>query len=159
MKLVDPQPGIARFDLTLELTETDGVLSGWFEYSTDLFEAATIGRMATPFRNFLDAVVANPEERISRLSLLSAGERRKLLLDWNETKTPRARRGMFSARFARQIERTPEAMAVRPQTAGSATRSSRGKARASPKASRAKASAPRPWSCCSPGGTRISWPG
>jgi amino acid adenylation domain-containing protein len=112
MKLVDPQPGIARFDLTLELTETDGALSGWFEYSTDLFEAATIGRMATHFRNFLEAIVANPEERISRLSLLSAGERRKLLLDWNETKTPHPRLGTFSERFARQTERTPEATAV-----------------------------------------------
>ena len=70
---MDVDPGIARFDLTLELADVDEHLSGWLEYSTDLFEAATIARMATHLRTLLEAIVANPEERISRLPLLPAG--------------------------------------------------------------------------------------
>ena len=54
---------------------TDERLGGWLEYSTDLFEAATIARMAAHFRTLLEAIVANPEERISRLPLLPVAER------------------------------------------------------------------------------------
>ena len=56
----------------LELIDADERLSGWFEYSTDLFEAATMARMAAHLRTLLEAIVANPEERISRLPLLPA---------------------------------------------------------------------------------------
>ena len=55
------------------MIDADERLSGWLEYSTDLFEAATIARMAAHLRTLLEAIVANPEERISRLSLLPAG--------------------------------------------------------------------------------------
>ena len=71
----------------LELIDADGGLSGWLEYSTELFEAATIARMAAHFRTLLEAIVANPEERISRLPLLPAAERKQVLIDWNDTGT------------------------------------------------------------------------
>ena len=71
---MDVDPGIARFDLTLELMDADECLSGWLEYNTDLFEAATIARMATHLRTLLEAIVSNPDERISRLPLMSAGD-------------------------------------------------------------------------------------
>ena len=112
MHFVDVDPGIARFDLMLELIDADERLGGWLEYSTDLFEAATIARMAAHLRTLLEAIVANPEERISRLPLLPAGERRQVLVDWNDTQTSFRRLGTFSERFARQAERTPDAMAV-----------------------------------------------
>ena len=76
---VNVDPGIARSDLLLELIDEDGRLGGWLEYSTDLFEAATITRMAAHFRTLLESIVANPEQRISRLSLLPAAERKQVL--------------------------------------------------------------------------------
>ena len=109
---VDVDPGIARVDLMLELIEADERLGGWFEYSTDLFEAPTIARMAAHLRTLLEAIVANPEERISRLPLVPAGERKRLLIDWNDTRTSFRRLGTFSERFARQAERAPTAIAV-----------------------------------------------
>ena len=112
VRFVDVDPGIARFDLTLELTDADEGLAGWLEYSTDLFEAATMARMAVHLQTLLEAIVANPEERISRLPLLPAGERRRVLIDWNDTQTSFRRLGTFSERFARQAERTPDAIAV-----------------------------------------------
>lgn len=110
-QFVESDPGIARFDLTLELMDHDERLGGWFEYSTDLFEAGTIARLATHLRTLLDAIVADPEERISRLPLLPAAERKRVLIDWNDTQR-RFRRTTFSERFARQAERAPEAVAV-----------------------------------------------
>jgi amino acid adenylation domain-containing protein len=109
---VEVDPGIARSDLVLELTDADQRLSGWLEYSTDLFEAPTMARMVEHFQTLLEAIVANPEERISRLDLLPAGERRQVLIDWNGTQRGSGGLKNFSERFARQTERTPEAVAV-----------------------------------------------
>src|SRR5262249_28206229 len=109
---VDVDPGIARVDLTLELIDTDEGLRGWFEYSTDLFDAATMARMAAHLQRLLEAIVANPEERISRLPLLPAEERRQVLVDWNNTRRPFPRLGTFLEQFAKQVERAPDAVAV-----------------------------------------------
>jgi amino acid adenylation domain-containing protein len=106
-------PGVARSDLLLELIDADGSLQGWLEYSTDLFEAATIARMAAHFRKLLESIVANPEEQISCLSLLPERERKQVLMDWNHTRTRFSRRlSSFSERFARQVECSPDAIAV-----------------------------------------------
>jgi amino acid adenylation domain-containing protein len=112
VQFVDVDAGIARFDLMLELTEADGRLDGWFEYSTDLFEPATMARMAAHFRTLLKAIVANPEEPVSRLALLPAGERRRLLIDWNDTRMSFGGPSNFFERFARHAERSPDAIAV-----------------------------------------------
>jgi amino acid adenylation domain-containing protein len=112
VEFVDVDPGVARFDLTLELIEDDEGLRGWLEYSTDLFDAATIARMAAHLRTLLEAIAANSDERISRLNLLPARERARLLVDWNDTRTSHGGRGSFCERFVRQAEQTPDAIAV-----------------------------------------------
>src|SRR5262249_6059848 len=60
-------PGTARFDVSLEFWETPEGLQGRFEYSTDLFEKATIARMAGHLQTLLAGLVAAPEQRLSRL--------------------------------------------------------------------------------------------
>jgi amino acid adenylation domain-containing protein len=107
-------PGVARSDLLLELIDADGCLEGWLEYSTDLFEDARIARMVEHFRKLLESIVANPEERISCISLLPERERRQVLVDWNHTPAsfPRRPGSSFSERFARQVECAPDAIAV-----------------------------------------------
>jgi amino acid adenylation domain-containing protein len=112
-RFFDLDPGVARSDLLLELVDADGCLEGWLEYSTDLFEDATIARMAAHFRKLLESIVASPEERVSCLSLLPERERRQVLMDWNHTPASFLRRpGSFSERFARQVEYAPNAIAV-----------------------------------------------
>ena len=59
-------PGFAKFDLRLDLIEAAGTLSGYFEYSTDLFEAETIERMAGHFQVLLEGIVADPTGRSRR---------------------------------------------------------------------------------------------
>ena len=82
-------------------------------YNTDLFEAATITRMLGHFRTLLEAVVANPEKRLSDLPLLSETERRQLLLNWNDTKTDYPNDLCIHQLFEAQVGRTPDAIAVR----------------------------------------------
>ncbi|HEY0603974.1 MAG TPA: amino acid adenylation domain-containing protein [Herpetosiphonaceae bacterium] len=73
----------ALFDLSLDLYETSHELRGWFEYSTNLFDGATIERMAEHFINLLDDLSAQPDQPISRAQMLSVAERVQTLVDWN----------------------------------------------------------------------------
>src|SRR5579863_8934442 len=68
----------SNFDLSLWVVEGSANLYLTFEYNTDLFDAATINRMADHFQNLLHAVVADPSQRISALPLLSEHEKRHL---------------------------------------------------------------------------------
>src|SRR5207248_6686007 len=72
-------PGTARFDVTLDFWETPEGLCGRFEYSTDLFESATIARMAGHLQTLLEGIVADPEQRLSQLPMLTADECHRLL--------------------------------------------------------------------------------
>lgn len=105
-------PKVARFDITLELVEADGRFTGFFEYATDLFEAATIEGMAAQFKTLLKAAIANPEQRISRLPLLTGAERRQLLGKGRSVPANFTTRGNLCDRFDRQARATPNAIAV-----------------------------------------------
>jgi len=67
--------GTAGTDLKLSMIEKDDGLGGYFEFNSDLFDASTIQRMASYFHSLLEAIVANPNQLLSRLPLLSAPER------------------------------------------------------------------------------------
>src|SRR5262249_14630764 len=59
----------AEFDLTLALMESGPELRGVLEYSSDLFDAATIVRLLERFSYFLMAAVKDPSRPLSQLSL------------------------------------------------------------------------------------------
>ena len=69
----------AQFDLTLDTYESEQGVHAEFTYATDLFEAATVERLARHWRNLLEAVVAEPRSRLGDLPLLDAEERATLL--------------------------------------------------------------------------------
>ncbi|HKP82175.1 MAG TPA: amino acid adenylation domain-containing protein [Pyrinomonadaceae bacterium] len=74
-----------RFDLELHLTSTPERMLGAIVYSTNLFAEPTIRQIAERYRMLLEAVVANPEQQVSRIELLTSGERNQLLFEWNDT--------------------------------------------------------------------------
>src|SRR5262249_24277010 len=80
---VEMDSGTAKFDLLLALAETEQGLAGSLEYNTDLFEAATARRLLSHFRNLLEAAIADPARRLSKLPLLTDPEQRQLLEEWN----------------------------------------------------------------------------
>ena len=104
--------GTAKFDLTLSLQEEAGELKGWFEYNTDLFDAATTRRMLWHFENLLRAIVANPEQPLSELPVLTHDERQQLLQEWNDTRRRYPKDSTVQGLFEAQVERTPDAVAA-----------------------------------------------
>jgi len=104
--------GTSKFDLTLALEETSEGIKGGIEYNTDLFEAATITRMVGHFQTLLEGIVANPDQRLWDLPLLTAAEQHQLLIEWNNTQTDYPKNISIHQLFEAQAERTPNATAV-----------------------------------------------
>jgi len=104
----------ARFDLELQAFDTDGGLTGWFEYDRDLFDEATVVRLAGHFRRLVEEAVARPEAPVAELDLLDAAERRRILTDWNDTGTEwPGREGWVHQHIEEQARLRPTAEAVR----------------------------------------------
>ena len=104
--------GTSQFDLTLSMMETESGLEGSFEYNTDLFKPATILRMVGHLKTLLAAIVANPQQRLSQLPLLTKPEQQQLLVEWNDTKVDYSQDQCIHQLFEAQVEKTPDAMAV-----------------------------------------------
>ncbi|MDF5726639.1 MAG: amino acid adenylation domain-containing protein [Rhizonema sp. PD38] len=102
----------AKFDLSLSMQETSSGLKGEFEYNTDLFETATISRMIGHFQNLLQSIVANPEQHLCDLCLLSVTERQQLVVEWNNTQTDYPQEQFIHQLFESSVERSPNAVAV-----------------------------------------------
>ncbi|MDF5712719.1 MAG: amino acid adenylation domain-containing protein [Rhizonema sp. NSF051] len=102
----------AKFDLTVSLENTEqGLVAGW-EYNTDLFDAAKIEGMAEHFQTLLQAIVANPEQKISQIPLLSVADTDQLLFEWNDTQTDYPKQLCLHSLFEQQVEKTPLSVAV-----------------------------------------------
>jgi amino acid adenylation domain-containing protein len=101
-----------KFDLFLAVSEEPRGLEVRAEYSTDLFDAATIERMLSHFRTLLDGIVANPEQRISELPILTEAEKHQLLVEWNNTAIAHPKDKCIHELFEAQVEKSAEAVAV-----------------------------------------------
>ncbi len=104
--------GSAKFDLTLALADGEEAIRGTLAYRTALFDAATAERMLEHFGRVLEAAASAPETPVSRVPLLSAGERRRLLVEWNDTARGHPRDATVHGLFAAQAARTPDAAAL-----------------------------------------------
>jgi len=110
--ILELDSGAAKFDLTLSVNETPQGLTGSFEYNQDLFDAATIRRMIGHFEILLDAIVADPDQPVSTLPLLTPTEQQQLLIDFNDTAQELSPEERIDRRFEAQVERTPDAIAA-----------------------------------------------
>ncbi|MGN6479689.1 amino acid adenylation domain-containing protein, partial [Luteibacter sp.] len=98
-------------DLQLHVFD-DAVFGGFFEYATDLFDAETIARLGRGLTVLLEAVVSDPDVRLSRVSILPGEERERLLHAWNATAADYPRDRTIQELFAAQAALTPEAVAA-----------------------------------------------
>jgi non-ribosomal peptide synthetase component F len=78
----------ARFDLTVEIFPRQGELWMYFDRNADLYEPETIERIQQHYLAILNAVCADPSQKIASIPLLSASELQRLLVDWNQTANP-----------------------------------------------------------------------
>jgi amino acid adenylation domain-containing protein len=102
----------AKFDLSLQLLETASGFTGSLEYRTDLFDRATIERLAGHLRVLLEGALARPDAPVDELSLLTDDERCRVLVDWNATRTAYPREARVHELFEAQARRRPDAIAL-----------------------------------------------
>ncbi|RKH74486.1 non-ribosomal peptide synthetase, partial [Corallococcus sp. AB045] len=103
----------SRFDLALTLFEVPQGLTGFLEYSSDLFDAATVQRLMGHFGVLLSSLASQPDARVSTLEVMTAEERKQLLVEWNETDVSFPRDTCIHHVFAEHARHTPDAVAVR----------------------------------------------
>ncbi|HKG81132.1 MAG TPA: amino acid adenylation domain-containing protein, partial [Pyrinomonadaceae bacterium] len=110
---VEYHSGVTPYDLMISIREERQSLNIRLEYSTELFDEASIKRLLKHYRVLLEAIIANPDARIVDLPLLDEVERRQLLIDWNDESSPYPLHESFTRLFELQVENTPDAVAVR----------------------------------------------
>jgi amino acid adenylation domain-containing protein/non-ribosomal peptide synthase protein (TIGR01720 family) len=103
---------VAKFELTLTVWEDGDTLTPAWTWATDLFDRATIERMAAHYQRLLEGVLAHPRQSVHRLPMLGAAERRQVLTDWNDTAADYPADRCLHQLFEAQATRTPEAPAV-----------------------------------------------
>ncbi|MFI9051728.1 amino acid adenylation domain-containing protein [Streptomyces sp. NPDC053427] len=110
--------GTSRFDLLFTIDErVSGAgaplgLEGFVEFSTDLFDRGTVLSLVERLVRVLEQVVAEPDLRVGAVELLAAGERDRLVVEWNATARDAVTPGALSEAFEAQVRATPEAPAL-----------------------------------------------
>jgi amino acid adenylation domain-containing protein len=112
---LDLEGGTAKLDLLLSFADDDtegAELGGGWEYSTDLFDNATVERMSGHLRTLLAAAVSEPGRRIADLPLLTGAETLQLLGEWNDTAGPAPGDLCLHHLLEASVARDPGAVAV-----------------------------------------------
>ncbi|HVR08856.1 MAG TPA: amino acid adenylation domain-containing protein, partial [Thermoanaerobaculia bacterium] len=119
VEVLEPYSGTAKFDLSLAVAKTPaGELAASWTWRTELFDAATVERLASHWRNLLAGMAAAgaggpaAARRLSSLPLLAAAERHQLLVEWNGTPWEAGDDDMVQTPFERQAARDPAAVAL-----------------------------------------------
>jgi len=100
----------SKYDFSLEFVNTENELTGFLEYSTELFEQKTIERLLVHYQTLLESIVKNPTQSVARLQLLPQHERQQLL-DLNDDRAYVVDHCLHEL-VAAQAERTPNAIAL-----------------------------------------------
>ncbi|MBW4600905.1 MAG: amino acid adenylation domain-containing protein [Calothrix sp. FI2-JRJ7] len=115
-----------RFDLELHLWKcssdfrslwggdwkhSEGI-RGIVVYNSDLFEDATISRMLKHFTTLLESIVADPEERIANLPILSEAELNQILFEWNNTQSKYPSNQCLHELFEQQVTQNSNNIAL-----------------------------------------------
>ncbi|OIN46673.1 non-ribosomal peptide synthetase [Pseudomonas azotoformans] len=109
---LDWESRTAQFDLSLNVAEDASGIQASFGYATDLFEAATVERMAHHWQRLLHAMIATPDALVERLPMLEADERRQMVVDWNATATDYPLEAAVHQRFEAHVALKPDACAL-----------------------------------------------
>ncbi|HEX6288979.1 MAG TPA: amino acid adenylation domain-containing protein [Herpetosiphonaceae bacterium] len=102
----------AQFELALVVAEVDGALRGSWQYNTDLFDAATIERMARHWERVLRALLSDPAQRAATLPLLTEAELGQLLGELAGTAGDYPADRTLHELIEVQAEHVPETIAV-----------------------------------------------
>ncbi|WP_426109355.1 amino acid adenylation domain-containing protein [Pseudomonas sp. TWR1-1-4] len=102
----------AQFDLSLDTQESPEGIWASLTYATDLFDVATLQRMAEHWQTLLRSVVGRAGNRIAQLAMLVDDEQRRLLQDWNHSAAAFEDLVGVQGLFEAQVQQHPDAVAL-----------------------------------------------
>ncbi|CAM4092980.1 non-ribosomal peptide synthetase [Pseudoalteromonas ostreae] len=102
----------AQFDLSLDISESNGGLTLVWDYAVDLFNATTIENMAGHFNQLLSALVKNPNMPLSKISMLTLDEQRNILNEFNGRTVKYLGEPCIHQRFEQQVNAHADNIAV-----------------------------------------------
>lgn len=105
-------PRQSAFELILSLEESADGLAGTLEYASELFERETVERLLAGWEVLLGELITDIFQPVSRLPIMCEAEKRRVLVEFNETATPYPKHKLIHQLFEEQVERTPDAVAV-----------------------------------------------
>ncbi|MBW8849060.1 MAG: amino acid adenylation domain-containing protein, partial [Burkholderiales bacterium] len=109
---VTPEQVTAKFDLMLSMEENGPLIDGCVEYASAMFDHATVARWVEHWQVLLQAMAGDDTQAIERLPLLTAPQRRQVLIDWNATQADYPREQCIHELIEAQVRRSPDAVAV-----------------------------------------------
>ncbi len=112
VEFVDVNTGTSKFDMVFSIEQTQDGLIADLEYNADLFDETSAASLLENFSTLLERIAADPEKRVSELSLVSEEQKRQLLVDWNQTVRSYPREASIPELFELQVNRSPGATAI-----------------------------------------------
>jgi amino acid adenylation domain-containing protein len=106
------EKGWSKFDVLVGMSERSTGLNTTWEYSTELFKRSTLLRMMEHFRALAASAAVSPERPLSRLTMLSEGERARLVVSFNAGRDALPDGESMKELIEAQVARTPDRTAV-----------------------------------------------
>ena len=103
---------VAKFDVTLSMIAGNETIKGRFQYNTDLFDRTTIERSVGHLEELLMDIVANPDKKLSKLSILPRAEKQRIMEDFNDTTADFPDDLLIHQLIEARVKETPDATAV-----------------------------------------------
>ncbi|MBO9883430.1 non-ribosomal peptide synthetase, partial [Xanthomonas sp. D-109] len=112
IKPLEQSEPFARFDLALDMRESEDVLKGTLNYATALFDTSTAQRFANYLRQILVEVASDSSRGIEALRMLPTEERHRLVVEWNDTVVPYPAERCIHQIFEDRVAEAPDAVAL-----------------------------------------------
>lgn len=106
------QGNIAKFDITLMVDSSNGIYTLYWEYSSDLFEEATINRMSGHYNVLLENVMDNLDTEIGEIDYISDAERKILLTGFQKKDEELFSNKLLIEEFNKIVKQYPENTAI-----------------------------------------------
>ncbi|MDW6005409.1 non-ribosomal peptide synthetase [Vibrio mangrovi] len=112
VKLKTYHAGYCPFDLAFSFEEFTGELRGSVEFSCDIFTAQSIEQMINHYHDLLGQIIEAPEKSLSEYQQLTATERQRLLIEYNQTQVDIGCPIPVNQLFEKYAEEQPEQIAL-----------------------------------------------
>ncbi|MGD9488077.1 MAG: amino acid adenylation domain-containing protein [Calditrichaceae bacterium] len=112
VSLIDIESRTSKFDIIMNLTETENILQGKLEYNTDIFNRDTMERFIEHFKVLIDGILINPLSKISDLPMLTGEEFRYLTTVLSKPEAWYDSEKFVHELFEAQAEKSPQAIAL-----------------------------------------------